>query len=76
MSEETTFYTETQECDGCGASIVITDHEKGGTRKTDAAAEALGWTTVDKGKKVEIFCPWCVERAQRIVRTVGTGRAS
>jgi len=73
---EATFYTETKQCDGCGSRIEITNHENGGG-KMDAVAKVLGWTTVDKGKKVvEIFCPWCVERAQRIVRTAGTGRAA
>ena len=58
------------ECDGdCGSKIEITSPH--GNDVTHACAEALGWTTVDKGKKREVYCPFCQKRAQRIVRTIG-----
>ena len=41
---------------------------------TMAAAEALGWATVDKTKpkdQMDVFCPFCQERARRIVKTIG-----
>jgi hypothetical protein len=64
-------YTHTLECAGeCGAKIELTGHHKR-RDETDAVAELLGWSTVDKGKNVEIFCQECIMRAQRIVATVG-----
>ena len=57
------------ECDGdCGARIEITVRGKAGMGLCDAAAEALGWTTRDRGKKTEVYCPFCQSRARRIVQ--------
>jgi len=67
-------WTFTLECaGGCGSRIEITAHTKI-EDGTDACAELLGWTTVDKGKEQQVFCPWCIAQARRIVvATVGAG---
>ena len=60
-------YTDRMECDGdCGAEIVITSRVKS-QADCDAAAQGLGWTTRDHGKTTEVYCPFCQERAKRIV---------
>ena len=72
MSSDRTVFTVTLECSGdCGAAIALTDHSEV-SNDTMAVAELLGWSTVDKGKEVEVFCPYCVARAKRVVATVGT----
>lgn len=56
------------ECDGeCGEKIELVQHRRGDD--TMAVAELLGWKTVDRGKKgaVDVYCPFCQERAKRIV---------
>lgn len=63
--------TVSMDCSGeCGAAIEIRlrGTRDGGLGACQTAAEALGWTTRDHGKKVEIFCPFCQERARRIVQ--------
>jgi hypothetical protein len=66
-----TLYTDTLECAGdCGSKIEVTSPYKN-TGDTGACAEALGWATVDKGKKQEVYCPSCQVRARRIVKTIG-----
>lgn len=69
MSDTKTF-TEWMECDGdCGARIELTARRKTDLA-LDAAAEALGWTTRGpfKGKGTQqVYCPFCQERAKRIV---------
>lgn len=65
-------WTDRLECDGgCGEVIEVTSHNKG--EMCHAAAEALGWTTVDATTKkpMEVYCPFCQERARRIVKTIG-----
>lgn len=66
-------WTDRLECDGdCGEVIEVTSHMKG--EVTMAAAEALGWSTVDtkrNAQKMEVYCPFCQERARRIVKTIG-----
>jgi hypothetical protein len=54
-------------CDGeCGEQIDIRQHRKGDD--TMAIAEMLGWKTVDRGKKTEVYCGFCQDRAERIVK--------
>jgi hypothetical protein len=52
-------------CDGCPTSIKINSTVK--RDQTDAMAEALGWTTRDKGKETLIFCVECQKQAELII---------
>ena len=58
------------ECHGeCGAKIELAAREKPDIALgiVMSVAELLGWTTRDRGKQTEIYCPFCQKRARRIV---------
>jgi hypothetical protein len=64
------------ECDGdCGSKIELTTPKtrRPASRKLsaycelDAVARALGWVRRKHGTKTEVYCPFCQERARRIV---------
>lgn len=58
------------QCDGeCGAEIRLSSRDKKSVSVSVlmSVAELLDWTTRDHGKETEVYCPFCQNRARRIV---------